>query len=75
MNDKLVAVATHLDPVEANLLKIHLEESGIDAYLSGEDAVGVFPPLAVSTPGVQVLVRDVDVARANELLEEHRKSK
>lgn len=74
MPDKLVPIATHLTPVEANLAKIHLEESGIEAFVSGEDAVGAFPPLAVASSGVEVLVREVDAERAIALLEEHRKA-
>lgn len=74
MNDKLVPVAAQLDPIEANLAKVHLEENGIETFLYGEESVGVLPPLSLTGRGVQVMVREADLARATELLAEHRKS-
>lgn len=74
MSEQLVAVASRLDPIEANLAKVHLEENGIEAFLYGEESVGALPPLTVAGTGVQVMVREADAQRAKELLAEHRKS-
>lgn len=74
MADELVSIAEKLDPIEANLCKVYLEEAGIESFLYGEDAVGTFSPLTVAGPGVQVMVRAADAARAKAVLAERASS-
>jgi len=63
----LAKVASLSDPLQANLCKMALLESGIEAWLSTEYLAGAFPPLGL-TIGIDVLVRREARTAALELL-------
>jgi len=65
----LISVATYSTALEANLCRMALIESGIEAWLTTEHLAGVAPHLALAL-GVDVLVRDEDAAGAREVLQE-----
>jgi hypothetical protein len=68
MNDeKLVAVATYPNRIDAELAQGALNAAEIEAMVSADDAGGLRPSLWMSE-GVRVFVRAEDVERAKEIL-------
>jgi len=66
-NEKLVAVGTYSNKIDADLAQGALEAADIDAMVTADDAGGQQPGLLMGK-GVQVLVRAEDVERAKEIL-------
>jgi len=66
-NEKLVAVGTYPNKIDAELAQGALEAAEIEAVVSSDDAGGTQPELWVGE-GVRVLVRAEDVDRAKEIL-------
>jgi hypothetical protein len=66
-DDKLVAVATYPNKIDAELAQGALEAADIEAMVAADDAGGLNPGLWVGE-GVKVLVRAEDLARAKEIL-------
>jgi len=66
-DQKLVAVATYPNKIDAELAQGALEAADIDALVSADDAGGQQPGLWVGK-GVRVLVRAEDAERAKEIL-------
>lgn len=62
----LVTVYTVNDPVTAELIKNQLEEEGISCEIGGEHQGGFTGTLAVD-----IIVRESDVDRAKEIIDEH----
>ena len=56
---------------QAQLLQSVLESAGIQSLISNEHTVGIQPLLGVGLGGVQLLVKQDDVERAEKLLEPH----
>ncbi len=69
MSDDLVVLRTFLNHIEADLAESALEAAGIHCAISADDAGGMRPSLWVGG-GVRLLVRQEDVARASEILQE-----
>jgi len=63
----LVAVADFPSRIDAEIAHSALEASGIESFVSGDDAGGVQPGLWMK--GVKLLVREDDAARALEVLD------
>jgi hypothetical protein len=63
----LTSVGTYSTALDANLCKMALTESGIEAWLPTEYLAGVSPNLGLAI-GLDVLVRDEDAPRAREVL-------
>ena len=63
---ELVAIETFVNRIDAELASSVLAASGIDAYVSPDDAGGVYP--GVTGFGVRLLVRAEDVERAKTVL-------
>ena len=63
--DKLVAIATFPEPMEANMARSALESAGIDVFLQGETANSMIPMAFAS----QLQVRSKDEAAARNLLD------
>ncbi len=63
----LETVASLRTALEANLVRMALEEAGIDAWLSTENLASIAPPLGFAT-GVDVLVRPDTATAAREVL-------
>lgn len=64
--DDMVVVARYSEPPEAQLAQSVLEGSGIDSFLSGEEANSLLP----ATSGARLLVRRGDEEAAKSLLNE-----
>ena len=65
-DSELVAVATFLNKIEAELAQSALEAADIESMVSADDAGGMRPHFWMS--GVKLLVRSEDVTRAVEAL-------
>lgn len=59
-----VTVAQFHDPVEAQLLQVHLQAEGITAFLADRNLVQTDPLIAIAIGGVKVQVQARDVALA-----------
>ena len=66
-DEKLVAVGTYSNNIDAELAQVALEAADIEAMVSADDAGGLRPSLWISE-GVRVLVRAEDAERAKEIL-------
>jgi len=66
---KLIKVRSFLYRHEAEMAKELLETEGVEVMISSDDHGGVRPSLAYAA-GVDLLVREEDVDRASELLEQ-----
>ena len=66
MSDDLVVIRTFLNTVDAELARGALESAGIDSMIRADDCGGLRPHLWMG--GVEVLVRNEDAARAEEVL-------
>ena len=66
-NEKLVAVGTYTNKIDADLAQGALEAADIDAMITADDAGGQQPGLLMGK-GVRVLVRAEDAERAREIL-------
>jgi hypothetical protein len=66
-DEKLVAVGTYQNKIDAELAQGALEAADIEAMVAADDAGGLQPGLWVGE-GVRVLVRAEDVERAKEIL-------
>ena len=56
---------------QAQLLKSVLESAGIQSRIPNEHTTGVHPLLGIGLGGVQLLVKQNDAERAEQLLESH----
>jgi hypothetical protein len=66
-DEKLVAVGTYSNKIDAELAQGALEAADIEAMVTADDAGGLRPSLWLSE-GVRVLVRAEDAERAKEIL-------
>jgi Putative prokaryotic signal transducing protein len=66
-NEKLMAVGTYPNKIDAELALSALEAADIEAIVTADDAGGLQPGLWVGE-GVRVLVRAEDAERAKEIL-------
>lgn len=64
----LVLLGTFSTLTEANLVKARLESDGIESIVQADDA-GSMTPTLLTVRGVRVLVREADLAPAQEALE------
>jgi hypothetical protein len=53
---ELVTVASVFGPVEAQLIRMRLEQVGVDVHLVDENLVSIHYPLGIAVGGVKVLV-------------------
>ena len=68
-DEKLVAVGSYPNKIDAELAQGALEAADIEAMVSADDAGGLQPGLWVGE-GVRVLVRAEDAERASKILNE-----
>jgi hypothetical protein len=66
MADDLVAIATYVNNIDAELARSALEAASIDAIVRADDCGGTRPHLWMG--GVQLIVRAEDADRAREIL-------
>jgi hypothetical protein len=65
--DDLQTIATYINNIEAELAHSALEAAGIDAMIRADDCGGTRPHMWMG--GVQLIVREEDVERAREVLD------
>ncbi len=70
MADRLVDIASFMNPILAHIVRGRLEASGIESWLANDTIFGVHPAHAWIDGGVKVRVRESDVERAAALLKE-----
>lgn len=68
----MTAITKFATPEEAHLLRMYLADRGIEAFLFDEHIVQLFWHLSQAFGGVRVMVRDEDLAAAEEALGEYR---
>jgi len=66
-DEKLVAVGSYLNRIDAEIAQGALEAADIEALVTADDAGGLQPGLWMGE-GVRVLVRAEDAERAKEIL-------
>ena len=67
MSDQVVLLKTFNNEIEAAMAQQVLQEAGMTAFVSKDDAGGMEPQLQ-QTNGVRLVVNRVDERRANKLL-------
>lgn len=67
---KIVFLKTYPNRIEADIAKGFLEENGIKAMISADDAGGMRPDMLWGTGGARLMVREGDREEALRLLEE-----
>lgn len=71
MEDKIIVHSTYYNPIEANIIKSRLEDSGIPCFLTDENVATINPLYNQAIGGVKLNVFERDVDRINSLLAEH----
>ncbi len=67
--DDLVTVASYGTAIEAHMARTKLEDSGIEAYVTDEQAVSMFLFRDLAYGGVKIKVRPVDMIESKKILE------
>ena len=67
MKSDLFTIRRYINETPAELARMTLEGSGVDASVSKDDCGGMWPYLQAST-GVRLIVRTEDTERAEEIL-------
>jgi len=67
MSDQVVVLKTFNNEIEAAMAQQVLQEAGMTAFVSKDDAGGMEPQLQ-QTNGVRLVVSHVDASRAHKLL-------
>jgi hypothetical protein len=70
MNDRTVVYSTYYDPMEANIIKAKLEDSGFACFLADENVATLNPLYNQAIGGVKLIVFERDVEAINALLAE-----
>lgn len=68
MSEKLVTVAEFGSPIEAHLLRIRLEEEGVECFIIDEYMPLWFAPIGTGDFSVKLQVRESDKDRALQIL-------
>jgi len=67
---KLVCIKTYANRIEAEIAKGFLEKNGIKAMVSADDVGGMRPDLLLGTGGAKLLVKEENMKKALDKLEE-----
>jgi len=70
MNDRTVVYSTFYNPLEANIVKSRLEDSGFACFLADENVATIQPLYNQAIGGVKLIVFERDVEAINALLAE-----
>ena len=70
MSDELRTVARYNTPIEADLARNRLEAAGIQAFVADEQTIGWLWHLGTALHGIKVQVRESELVRATEILDE-----
>lgn len=71
---KFITIATFNEPLQARLAKIKLNEESIKCFLSGENFAATYWLLSGADHGVKLQVKNNDVEKAIEILENNQVS-
>ena len=70
MNDKTVVYKTFYNPIEGNIVKARLEDSGFSCFLADENVSTIYPLYNQAIGGIKLIVFEDDVDQINQLLAE-----
>jgi len=70
MDDRTVVYSTYYNPMEANIIKAKLEDSGFACFLADENVSTIQPLYNQAIGGVKLIVFERDVEAINALLAE-----
>ncbi|WP_412466086.1 DUF2007 domain-containing protein [Pedobacter sp. KLB.chiD] len=70
MDDKTLVYSTYYNPMEANIIKAKLEDSGFACFLADENVSTIQPLYNQAIGGVKLIVFERDVEAINALLAE-----
>lgn len=70
MNDRTIVYSTYYNPIEANIIKARLEDSGFSCFLADENVSTIQPLYNQAIGGVKLIVFERDVEAINALLAE-----
>jgi len=70
MNDRTIVYSTYYNPIEANIIKARLEDSGFACFLADENVSTIQPLYNQAIGGVKLIVFERDVEAINALLAE-----
>lgn len=68
--DKIVVFETYYNPIEANIVKARLIDSGIQCFLSDENTITINPLYTQALGGVKLHLFERDVAAATSILQD-----
>ncbi|WP_316734777.1 putative signal transducing protein [Pedobacter aquatilis] len=68
MNDKTIVYATYYNPLEANIIKGRLEDSGFSCFLADENISTLNPLYNQAVGGIKLIVFERDVEAIKDLL-------
>jgi len=71
MNDRTVVYSTYYNPIEANIIKARLADSGFSCFLADENVITLNPLYNQAVGGVKLIVFERDVEEINALLAEN----
>lgn len=66
--DKIIVFETYYNPIEANIVKARLIDSGIQCFLSDENTITINPLYTQALGGVKLHLFQKDAVQARELL-------
>lgn len=70
MNDRTVVYRSYYNPIEANIIRARLEDSGFACFLADENTATIQPLYNQAIGGVKLVVYQKDVEAINQLLDE-----
>lgn len=68
--DKIVVFETYYNPIEANIVKARLIDSGVQCFLSDENTITINPLYTQALGGVKLHLFERDVAMAKTILQD-----
>lgn len=70
MEDKIIVYRTYYNPIEANIVKARLDDSGIPCFLTDENVATIQPLYNQAIGGVKLNVFEKDIPQIDLLLNE-----
>ena len=67
-NSNLIKLIAFDNAIDANLLKLSLENEGIETYIFDENTVTIDPLISIAVGGIKVMVKESDVELAREVV-------
>lgn len=65
-----VCIKTYIHRHEAEMDRGLLKAAGLESYILADDCGGMYPPLSLGKEGLRLMVKEEDVGKALEVLEE-----